>query len=42
MNVGFITGFFIRARNDDLVSVYYLIFSDDNLIFCGTAPYYFR
>jgi hypothetical protein len=39
---GFINGFSMGARSDDLVYVSHQIFVDDSLIFCGTIPDYFR
>lgn len=38
MNGGFISGFSMGARSDDLVFVPHLFFAGDTLIFCGTTP----
>jgi len=40
--VGFISGFSVGARSDDLVSVSHLFLVDDTLIFCGTSPDHFQ
>lgn len=34
---GFIFGFLVGARNDDILSISHL-FADDTVIFCGIAP----
>jgi hypothetical protein len=38
MNGGFISGFSMGARSDDLVFVPHLFFASDTLIFWGTTP----
>lgn len=42
VNGGFISDFWVRARNDGSLSVFHLLFADDTLIFCGIALDYFQ
>ena len=42
VNRGFISGFWVRARNDGSLSISHLCFADDTLIFCGISLDYFQ